>query len=141
MAMGPKKAQTKWMERWELTGLGKRRAVLLYELLARGNTSPLGAALFLTRNSRSCPYTASPVTAQSSIDNRPMVLEELERVATARRPEPTGCPPPSRHRRRGRDIGRDLVPREEPDGDTRIVPKHCQRPKSASWPRRKRVQG
>jgi hypothetical protein len=73
----------------ELTGLGKRRAVLLHELLARGNPSPLCAALILTRNSRSCPYTAGPVTAQSSIDNRAMVLEELERVATARGPERT----------------------------------------------------
>lgn len=124
-----------------LTGLGKRRAVLLYELLARGNPSPLCAALILTRNSRSCPYAAGPVTAQSSIENRPMVLEELERVAAARRPERTGCPPSFRHRRRGGDIGRDVSSREEIDGDTRVVPKHCQWPKSASWPRRKCVQG
>jgi len=112
-------------ERRVLTSLGKRRTILLHELLARGNPSSLCAALVLTRNSRRSPYGASPVAAQSRVEDHRVILEELVWIATSRRPEPAGRPPTSRDRRRGGDIGRDVLPVEEPDGDTRFVPKHC----------------
>ena len=109
-----------------LTGFGKCRAVLPYKLLARGDPSPLCAALFLARDSRSCPNTGSPVTAQSSVEDHAVVLEELERVAIAGRPERARRPPSIRYWCRGGDIGRDVLPGEEPDGNTRVVPEHCQ---------------
>jgi hypothetical protein len=115
-------------EKRELTGLGKCRAVLLHKLLARGDPSSLCAALILTRNSRSRPDAAGPITAKRSVEDHPVVLEELEWVASARWPERAGCPPSIGYRRRGGDIRRDALPGEEPDGDARVVPKHCHGP-------------
>ena len=106
------------------TSLGKRRAIIPYISLARGNPSSLCAALFLSWHARRRPGRTCPVTAQGRVEDDPMILEELERIAAARGPERARRPPVIRNRRPGGDIGRDVLPREERDGDTRVVPKH-----------------
>jgi len=113
------------MEPEGLTGLGKCRAVLPHKLFAGGDPGSLCAALFLTRNARRRPHRARPVTAQGGVNDRRLVLEDLERIASILGPERAGRPPICGNRRRGGDIGRDVLPGEEPDGDTRVVPKHC----------------
>jgi len=105
--------------------LGKSRAVLLHKLFAGGDPGSLRAALFLTRDTRRRPHRARPVTAQGGVKDRRLVLEDLERVASILGPERAGRPPICGNRRRRGDIGRDVLPGEEPDGDTRVVPKHC----------------
>ena len=116
----------------KLTGLGKCRAILLHVLLTRGDPSLLCAALCLTRDTRRRPYRACPITAQSGVEDHPVVLEELERIASAGGQERAGLPPTIRNRGRCGDIGRDALPVKKPDGYTRIVPKHCQGPKLVS---------
>ena len=113
------------MEPERLTGLGKRRAVLLHELFAGGDPGSLRATLLLTRNTRRGPHGARPVTAQSGVEDRGLVLEDLERIAGVRGPERAGRPPIRGNRRRSGDVGRNALPGEEPDGDARVVPKHC----------------
>jgi hypothetical protein len=114
------------VERGKLTSIGKRRAILLYILLARGDPSSLCATLFLTRGTRRRPCIACPIAAQSGVENHPVVLEELERIASAGRPERGGCIPTFRNGSRVGDIGRNIIPIKEPYGYPRIVPKHCQ---------------
>jgi len=104
--------------------LGKRRAIIACVSLARGDPSSLCTALILSRDARRCPDRARPVTAQGGVEDDPMILEELERIAAARGPERARRPPVIRNRRSGGDIGRDILPGEEPDRDTQVVPKH-----------------
>ena len=132
MAMGCNGAKETLSEWGKLTGLGKCRAILLHVLLARGDPSSLCTALFLTWDTRCRPYTACPITTQSGVEDHPVVLEELERTASAGGPERAGYTPTARNRSGGGYIGRDAFPVKEPDGYTRIVPKHCQGPKLVS---------
>ena len=109
-------------EKIKRTGFGKCSAVLLYVLGARGDPSLCCAALFLSGHSGRCPHATRPVTAEGGVKDRRMILEKLERVAGARGPERAGRAP-----RRGYgsiccDIGRDVVPGEEPDLDATVVP-------------------
>lgn len=124
---GMQRSQETVNEEWgELTSIGKCRAILLHVLLTRGDPSSLCATLFLTWGTRRRPCTACPIAAQSGVENHPVVLEELERIASAGRPERGGCIPTFRNGSRVGDIGRNIIPIKEPDGYPRIVPKHCQ---------------
>ena len=53
-----------------------------------------------------------------------MILEELERVASARGPERAGCAPTFGYGSVCGDIGWDAVPVEEIDLDASVVPQH-----------------
>lgn len=54
-----------------------------------------------------------------------MRVEELERGAVSHGPKGHGSPPVVWQGRVGGDVGRDIVPREEPDGDALVHPLHC----------------
>lgn len=70
------------------------------------------------------PNAASPVTAESSVKDGKVVLEELGWVTARRRPMSEGRWPGPRHRSVGGDIGWDGGTREEPDGNASVNPLH-----------------
>jgi len=103
---------------------GKRSAVLLHELIARWDTRYLRAALVLAWNTSIGPHSASPITAKGSVEDSTVVLEELERIAVGSRPECAGRAPITRNGSLSGDVGWDVLPIKEINGDTRVVPKH-----------------
>ena len=108
------------------TCFGKCRAILLHELLAGRDTRSLRTTLILAWNTSRCPHTPSPIAAQGSIEDGTVVLEKLERIAAACRPECAWRAPIIRNGRLSGDVRWYVLPREEVNGDTRVVPKHCQ---------------
>jgi hypothetical protein len=107
------------------TSFGECRAILLHELLARGDARSLRAALILARNTSCRPYGPGPIAAQGGVKDGTVALEELEWVAATCRDGCDGCTPTRRNGRLRCDVGRDVLPGEEPNRDPRVVPKHC----------------
>jgi hypothetical protein len=97
----------------------------LHELLARRDARSLRAALILARNTSRRPRGPGPIAAKGSVEDGTVILEELEWIAAASRDGGGRFTPTRRNGRLRGDVRRDVLPREEPNRDTGVVPKHC----------------
>jgi len=93
--------------------------ILPYILLAGADTGASGTP-------RAAPSTrgASPITTEGSVNDRKVILEELPWVAGGCRIVRNRFMPGVREWGTFLDIRRDLVTREEVDGDARVIPLH-----------------
>lgn len=108
-----------------LTCITEGRAAVAYKILTSRKASTSGAALFLTRHTGRRPYTTGPVATKSGVEYDGMVIEELRGRTGGSRPASHGCTPCRRLRCLSEKVGRDRAPREEPDTNSIIIPKHC----------------